>query len=247
VLRTTAVGGGGVRGGSVVHCSWAVRPYLDDARHGTRVLLTPEHYDLRSATASVSTTPDRTGWTLGASGPSGTARFDLEYEVADRATGDVVLRQKATMTCGAEGVAQGPAPQAPAPQAVASVVWGEADAPALGDHVVAYQPPPPVAPECRWGRGLGGCKEDPLGWATVSGVLALAFTGASVGSISAGFARRSDLPKMVGVLLGLPAVATTTVFAVGMHAHQHPQGLAAVSPSVAFTSKGASLGVALSF
>jgi hypothetical protein len=58
----------------------------------------------------VTTTPDGSGWTLHAS----SASFDLEYEVVDTASGDVVLRQKTTLTCGAaEPPERAPADPAP--------------------------------------------------------------------------------------------------------------------------------------
>jgi hypothetical protein len=107
VYQGTAVGGGGPQGGSAVHCSWAVRPYLDDLEHATRVLLTPEHYALRSGSAQVSATAGEGGWTLSA---TEAATFHLDYEVVDKATGEVVLRQKMDLACGPTPERDAPAP-----------------------------------------------------------------------------------------------------------------------------------------
>jgi hypothetical protein len=100
IHQGTAVADDGPEGGSVVRCSWAVRPYLDDAEHGTRVLLTPEHYTLRSGSAWVQADPDGAGWTLST---TERASFHVEYEVLDRAAGSVVLKHRMTLACHPEG------------------------------------------------------------------------------------------------------------------------------------------------
>ncbi len=109
----TAVAGGGAPGGSALHCAWAVRPYLDDQEHGTRVLLTPEHYLLRSGAAWVAATPEGAGWSLST---TESATFHLEYEVVGKGSGGGVLRQKMTLACGPEGASSPAAEPAARPR-----------------------------------------------------------------------------------------------------------------------------------
>ena len=111
VLEVTARGGGGPEGGSAVRCSVAVQPYLEDRLHGTRVMLTPEHYTLRPGSASVSVSPSLDGWSLST---TERATFRIRYEVVQRTTGESVLRQDLTVGCGPETRAEPPAPP-PAP------------------------------------------------------------------------------------------------------------------------------------
>jgi hypothetical protein len=172
IMSATAVAGGGPQGGSVVQCSVAVRPYLDDLLHGTRVLLTPERYVLRPGSASVTASPDPGGWTLHS---SDRASLRVAYEVLDRGTGEVVLHQDTTLTCGPEPPARLEAtpegPSAPAPQPKRPAPPASASAPA----------PSP----CRWGVGRKGCKPGPLGLAVWSGFLTTAALTTSVGLFTA--------------------------------------------------------------
>ncbi len=117
ILRATAVAQGSPQGGSLVRCSVAVRPYLDDALHGTRVMLTPEHYALRPGSASVTVSPDPGGWSL-----STTERttFRIRYEVLEQATGAVVLKEDVTLSCGPDATRPAP-PAEPAPPEPASM------------------------------------------------------------------------------------------------------------------------------
>jgi hypothetical protein len=97
VMSAEVVAGGSPQGGSAVHCSMAVQPYLDDLLHGTRVLLTPDRYALRPGSSSVTVSPDPTGWSFST---RERATVHIQYEVVDRASGDVVLRQDTTLVCG---------------------------------------------------------------------------------------------------------------------------------------------------
>lgn len=99
---------GGARGGAAqpaateLSCSLAVRPYLVDLRTGARVRATPDRFALvpvgdarRDRAARVETAGD--GWTVRA----GTVR--VEYELVDRESGEVVLREAVHLACGRDG------------------------------------------------------------------------------------------------------------------------------------------------
>lgn len=91
-----AVGGGQIPGGSGLTCSVSLRPYLEDLEHGTRVVLTPERYVVRPLAADVEASGAGEGWTL-RSMPRASLR--IEYDVVDRASGEVVLHDEAVLSC----------------------------------------------------------------------------------------------------------------------------------------------------
>jgi hypothetical protein len=120
-------------------------------------------------------------------------------------------------------------------------------------RTIHVQAPPATQVEdggCKWGRGYrrhGGCLSSPLGWTIPAGILALGFTGAAVGSTYVGVAHDNLGAKLAAVPTSIYAVGSSLVFAAGVHMLRHPPGKAEVRPSLSFTSKGATLGVALSF
>jgi hypothetical protein len=107
VLQGGAAGGAQDVGGSELECSVAVRPFLNDLEHGTRVYLTPGRFVLRSVAASVSVTPGASGWTLHGARSGG---LTVDYEVFDTLRSTVVVHDRATLTCESEGVSAAPAP-----------------------------------------------------------------------------------------------------------------------------------------
>jgi hypothetical protein len=220
----TAVAGGGPQGGSALHCSWAVRPYLEDQEHGTRVLLTPEHYTLRSGSAWVAATPDAAGWNLTT---SEAATFHLEYEVVEKATGEVVVRQKMDLTCG------------PTPDAAPPV------------HLPRWEPTP--APQPPLPRRSSAMRNAVIAFGVIHG----AFAGTSVGLFTASATATGNMRggyQMLGACFA-PAAALSTVFlAIAIHFHiKEQQRLklpgAALRVHLAPTdrSRGAVLGLAGSF
>ena len=273
VLRATAVASGGPQGGSLVECSWSVRPYLDDLQHGTRVLLTPDHYALRSGSASVTVSPmpDRTGFRLST---AEVATFRLDYEVVELATGDVVLRQKTTLTCGPEAPPPKPAaaPPKPWPEAGARIAAGEAevsklevelakldedqraleaaetDRPRSARWLPPIDPPAAAADPCRWGRGHDGCNSSPLGPAILTGLLSSAAIAGTATSIYIGATHDDPNAKYIGTFCGVTSAALAVVSTAGhvlaVRKLARPPGPYAPTPSFTVTGGGASLGMA---
>lgn len=96
-VRTgAAAGGAALTGGSALSCSVRVRPYVDDLEHGGHVYLTPDRYAVRVTAAGVNVQAGSAGWLL----TSGTrAQLDVDYDVVDRGTNEVVLHDRATLAC----------------------------------------------------------------------------------------------------------------------------------------------------
>src|SRR5678815_2784265 len=78
-----------------------------DLLHGARVFLSPGRYVLRPSNASVTATARTDGWTLAT---STTGTLVVEYDVVDTQTGNVVLHDRAQLSCG-----NAPAPVLPRP------------------------------------------------------------------------------------------------------------------------------------
>jgi hypothetical protein len=234
----TAVARGGPQGGSALRCSWAVRPYLEDQEHGTRVLLTPEHYTLRSGSAWVAATPDAAGWNLTT---SEAATFHLEYEVVEKATGEVVVRQKMDLTCGPTPDAAPPAPP-PAPPAPPAP---------LPFRVHRWDSPPaPKPPASHRRSGTSGLV---IAFGVLHGVVAGTSTGLLVASAATTGNTQNGL-QIVGACF-LPAAALSAVF-LGMAIHfqvKDPQRAKLTSAPLRVHlaptdgSRGAVLGLAGSF
>ncbi len=89
-------GGAAVTGGAALECSIRVRPFLDDLEHGTIVYLQPDRYDVRATESTVLVGVEPDGWSLHA---RASAALTISYEVIDRGTGEVVLRDRATLGC----------------------------------------------------------------------------------------------------------------------------------------------------
>jgi hypothetical protein len=229
------------RGGSVVHCSWTVRPYLEGP--GGRVALTPPRYGLRSATASVTPTSDGAGWALqpAATGSPAAAVFDLSF--IDTSTGQAVLHQRLALRCADDA----PPAQLPPPE--------EAPLPASGLvlPVVTYTPPPQaLAFECRWGRSSkGGCNEDPkpvAAFFTAAGAALLAGGGVGLYFSSpdgGGWQKAGRIAAYTSLGLGaawsVTGAALWAVSAAGA-AKQGP-----LLPAVSVSGKGASFGLTGTF
>ncbi len=106
VRSGAALGGARLTAESELRCSLAIRPFLVDLATGARVPATPDRFELRPVGEGVSVQPLSDGWSIRA----GLVR--IEYELVERASGDVVLRETVALRCGA--------PEAPAPAAAAS-------------------------------------------------------------------------------------------------------------------------------
>lgn len=100
VRQGSALGGARLTAETELRCSLALRPYLVDLSTGARVPATPEGFELRPVGEGVLVQPLRDGWTVRA----GVVR--LEYELVERATGDVVLRDTVELSCGAPSAAR---------------------------------------------------------------------------------------------------------------------------------------------
>ncbi len=111
VRVASSSGGAPLTGGAVLICSARVRPYLDDIEHGTHVALTPDAYEARVRTVHVDVQQESDGWLLSTRSRE---QFDIAYEVVDRHTHEVVLRDEAHLTCASgpgRGDAEGAGPQ----------------------------------------------------------------------------------------------------------------------------------------
>ncbi len=99
--RSTSVSGSAAAGGgSEVACSVAVRPFLRDMESGAVVHLPPGRFVLRPLASGVTAVVDTDGWNL----LGATAGLVIEYEVIDTQRREVVLRDRATLSCGSAAV-----------------------------------------------------------------------------------------------------------------------------------------------
>jgi hypothetical protein len=230
-LRGAAVAKGGLRGGSALRCGMAVQPYLDDQAHGRRVMLTPDKYDLRLGESSVTAVPAANGWSLAG---SSSATLNVPYQVVDRATGEVVLRQEVTLRCG------GASDEPNAFGAAESVEpWLR---PLVRKPKVTPPAPASSAEQCRWGRGRKGCKSNPYGFVIGTGV----FTGVLVASTATCFtvaaAGQGTPPKLIGLSVGIPSLLGIglfgALFAMGIEtlpAKDPQRSSRSTGPMVSFT------------
>ncbi len=79
-----------------LRCSVALRPVLFDLLEGVQVHATPERYEVRALGDGAEVTVSGDGWTV----RSGSLRF--EYELVDRRTREVVLREAVALACWSE-------------------------------------------------------------------------------------------------------------------------------------------------
>lgn len=100
-----SVGRASLRAESELRCSMAVRPYLVDLATGARVLATPDRFLIRPVGEGARIDAHHDGWTVHA------GSVQVEYELVDRESGDVVLRETLALACGA------PTPVTSAPSA----------------------------------------------------------------------------------------------------------------------------------
>lgn len=91
----SASGGATLRAETELRCSIAARPYLVDYATGERVLATPDRFEMRPVGEGVVIAASGDGWTI----RSGSVR--IEYELIDRASGEVVLHETVALSCGA--------------------------------------------------------------------------------------------------------------------------------------------------
>jgi hypothetical protein len=247
ILRATAVASGGPEGGSLVRCTVAVRPYLDDLLHGTRVLLTPDHFALRPGSAQVSVSPDPGGWTLGTTAQ---ASVRVAYEVVDLATGDVVLRQDTTIACGPVPPPADPAPRPAPPPAVVPRSR-------VADPIPALPPPPSGRSQCATLSGIVSCTEAAK-QAAIFGAVGLGSVGLAAYSM---YAYTEAPPKanlalpVTGFVVGAVAgVLLSVVGGVYFYSAANPLGSnpsrrrkAALTPTLAVTGRETTFGLAGGF
>ncbi|MFO0653401.1 MAG: hypothetical protein U0326_44685 [Polyangiales bacterium] len=106
--RSTSVSGSAASGGgSEVACSVAVRPFLRDMESGAVVHLPPGRFVLRPLASGVTAVVDTDGWNL----IGATAGLVIDYEVVDTQRREVVLRDRATLSCGSSPVTPGAPPR----------------------------------------------------------------------------------------------------------------------------------------
>lgn len=79
-----------------LRCTVTLRPLLFDLLHGTQVRATPERFEVRALGEGAEVQLSGDGWTV----RSGSLRF--EYELLDRRTGEVVLREAVALACSSE-------------------------------------------------------------------------------------------------------------------------------------------------
>lgn len=93
-----------------LRCSVALRPFLLDLLEGTHVRATPDRFEVRAIGNGADVEVSADAWTV----RSGSVRF--EYELVDRRTGDVVLRETVALSCSSEPhAATAPRPPARVP------------------------------------------------------------------------------------------------------------------------------------
>ncbi len=140
-------GGAATTGGAALECSIRVRPYLDDLERGGVVYLGPDRYDVRSTETSVLVGVEPDGWSLHA---RASAALTIEYQVIDRATGEVVLRERATLGCGDASRIASAVPDEPlSARASRVLVLESAHLPRLSEVVAAIDVHEPVGDEAR--------------------------------------------------------------------------------------------------
>ncbi|HJL19523.1 MAG TPA: hypothetical protein RMH99_27925 [Sandaracinaceae bacterium LLY-WYZ-13_1] len=93
----SALGGARLAAETELRCSVAVRPYLRDMLTGERVLAAPDRFAMRPVGDGVRIEAEGDAWRVRA----GSMR--VSYELVDRRTGDVVLRETVRLSCGNGG------------------------------------------------------------------------------------------------------------------------------------------------
>lgn len=96
VRQIVAQGRATPRAGSELRCSVGLRPFLLDLFDGSRVRATPDRFEVRTSDELAEVEVSGDAWTVRA----GSVRF--EYELVDRRTGDVVLREAVALACSSE-------------------------------------------------------------------------------------------------------------------------------------------------
>jgi hypothetical protein len=132
LLQRARADGGGTRpeGGSRVGCSVRLEPYLWDSLHARPVALPWDRFELRPLSGDIHAAPDGSGWIA-----RGESRMSVRfrYEVIDRATGERVVDNEATLMCEDKAVSP--------PQA--GVLPGS---PPSAPPLAAHHPEPPDVP-----------------------------------------------------------------------------------------------------
>lgn len=138
-------GGAAVTGGAALECSIRVRPYLDDLEAGTIVYLGPDRYDVRTRETTVLIGVEPDGWSLHA---RATAALTIAYEIIDRATGEVVLRDHAILGCSDASRVASAVPEEPVSVRASRVLVLESThLPRLSEVVAAIDVHEPVGDE----------------------------------------------------------------------------------------------------
>ena len=128
--RSEAIGQAEQPGAGEVVCSVAVRPYLTDLEHGTRVYLVPGRYQMRVAQSYVRAVSVPDGWNVQSSTEGSLV---VDYDVVDTTTETVAFSGRATLACGEGSNASDPPGEARHADAVQTV---HSDARALLDDIV---------------------------------------------------------------------------------------------------------------
>lgn len=95
IRRASAVGGASLTAQTELRCSIAARPFLIDYATGERVPATPDRFEMRLVGEGARVEAGGDGWRI----TSGSMR--VEYELVDRASGEVVLHETVALSCGA--------------------------------------------------------------------------------------------------------------------------------------------------
>ena len=89
----SAVGGARLTAETELRCSIAARPFLVDYATGERVPATPDHFEMRLVGEGARVEAGGDGWRI----TSGSMR--VEYELVERASGEVVLHETVALSC----------------------------------------------------------------------------------------------------------------------------------------------------
>jgi hypothetical protein len=139
------MGGAALTGGAALDCSIRVRPFLDDLEHGTVVYLQPDRYDVRPTETTVLVSVEPDGWSLHA---RASAALIISYEVVERASGAVVLRDRATLGCSDASRVASAVPEEPVSSRAARVLVLESThLPRISEVLAAIDVHEPVGDE----------------------------------------------------------------------------------------------------
>jgi hypothetical protein len=199
---------------SAIGCRWIVRPTLVDGNGAAFIQLTPERYILRPKAALAEPAPDGTGWNLTALSAD---PDPIEYDVADVATGKVVLHGTVVLPC----VVVATAVEPPRPSPETSALEGP----------------------CKWGKRRGKCALNPLPFAVLGWLLSSAHLVVAANLLveqERDPRQRGSFPTLPVAFAGV-ALGEALVGALFWSSWAHGAGVLRVAPSVAFTREDATV------